>query len=149
MDVGHEPLGPSYKGHLRAQMLDWKQNLLTKLSNLHFLVEIQWNLTLVAPLFKEYLHWRDNTVGFFSGFFNDKKPLFDIQGTPIKEQHSSKLDATFRHCRVSFRQDGNCLYNNFDFVPPSWLLVERGGVLNPDCDFSIFMFKMKFLSTLK
>ena len=39
---------------------------------------VQWNPTLVAPLFKGYPHLRDNTVWsrIFSGFFNVKKPLF-------------------------------------------------------------------------
>ena len=40
--------------------------------------DIQWNPTLVAPLFKGYPHLRDNTVWSqnFSGFSNVKKPLF-------------------------------------------------------------------------
>ena len=39
---------------------------------------IQWNPTLVTPLFKGYPHLRDSTVWsqFFSGFSNVKKPLF-------------------------------------------------------------------------
>ena len=37
-------------------------------------VELQWNPTLVAPLFKGYLHLRDNTVRsrIYSGFCNDE-----------------------------------------------------------------------------